>query len=574
MNQPATEPAAQAEPGFAELFEQSLDNAVMKTGEVIMAEVVEKTGDYITVNAGLKSEAEIPIAEFKNDEGEVETQVGDRVEVAIVALEDGSGQTRLSRERAHRARTWAKLEKAHDEQRPVSGVIIGKVKGGFTVSIDNMRAFLPGSLLDVRPVKDAEGLEGTRMDFKLIKLDRARNNLVVSRRAVMENEMSAERSAMLSKLEEGQAVRGTVKNLTDYGAFVSLGGIDGLLHITDMAWKRVKHPSEVISVGQEIEVRVLKFDRERNRVSLGLKQMGEDPWNDLKGRYPEGARIQGTITNITDYGAFVELEDGVEGLVHVSEMDWGRRSINPQRMVQLGDRVDVMVLDVDNERRRISLGMKQCKPNPWEEFAAAHKKGDKVTGTIKSITDFGVFVGLEGNIDGLIHISDLSWDSDGGDVIRQFKKGDPVEVVVGTVDPAAERISLGYKQATEDPYVIYAQAHPKNSVVKGKVKSLSTGGKGGGKAVIALDERVEGSLRFSDLSEPWEPRDGTEPPLAVGQEVEAKITTMDRKNRRIFLSVKAMEEDMRQEGMEEYSRKVESAPATLGDRFRKLIGRG
>ncbi len=574
MNQPAIEPAAQAEPGFAELFEQSLDNAVMKAGEVIMAEVVQKTGDYITVNAGLKSEAEIPIAEFKNDEGEVETQVGDRVEVAIVALEDGSGQTRLSREKAHRARTWAKLEKSYEEQRPVSGVITGKVKGGFTVSIDNMRAFLPGSLLDVRPVKDAEGLEGTRMDFKLIKLDRARNNLVVSRRAVMENEMSAERSAMLSKLEEGQAVRGTVKNLTDYGAFVSLGGIDGLLHITDMAWKRVKHPSEVISVGQEIEVMVLKFDRERNRVSLGLKQMGEDPWNDLKDRYPEGARIQGTITNVTDYGAFVELEEGVEGLVHVSEMNWSRRSINPQRMVQLGDRVDVMVLDVDDERRRISLGMKQCKPNPWEEFAATHKKGDKVTGTIKSITDFGVFVGLEGNIDGLIHISDLSWDSDGGDVIRQFKKGDPVEAVVGTVDAAAERISLGYKQATEDPYAIYAQAHPKNSVVKGKVKSLVTGGKGGGKAVIALDERVDGSLRFSDLSEPWEPRDGTEPPLTVGQEVEAKITTLDRKNRRIFLSVKAMEEDMRQEGMEEYSRKVESAPATLGDRLRKFIGRG
>ncbi|MDH3639567.1 MAG: 30S ribosomal protein S1, partial [Gammaproteobacteria bacterium] len=432
---------------FAELFEESISNAVMTPGAVIIGEVVDVNGEFVIVNAGLKSEAEIPAAQFRDESGELTVGVGDQVEVAIETIEDGFGNTRLSREKACRARAWDDLEKGYEAQSIVTGLITGKVKGGFTVTVEGIRAFLPGSLVDVRPVKDSAYLEGKELEFKVIKLDRKRNNVVVSRRAVVENELSAERDALLETLEEGQVVKGIVKNLTDYGAFVNLGGIDGLLHITDLAWRRVKHPSEVLNVGDEIEARVLKFDRERNRVSLGMKQLGDDPWVDLPRRYPESTRVFGKVTNLTDYGAFVELEEGVEGLVHVSEMDWTNKNVHPAKICHMGDEVEVMVLDIDEERRRISLGMKQCKPNPWEEFAATHNKNDKVTGTIKSITDFGVFIGLEGGIDGLIHLSDLSWDRPGEDVVREYKKGEEIEAVVLAVDPERERISLGVKQA-------------------------------------------------------------------------------------------------------------------------------
>ncbi len=551
---------------FAELFEESLAKSVMRPGEVVIGEVMRVEGDYVIVNAGLKSEAEIPSSQFRDAVGALTVKPGDRVEVAIEAIEDGFGQTRLSREKACRAKAWDELEKAFEADDVVKGVLTGKVKGGYTVSVSDIRAFLPGSLVDVRPVKDSSYLEGKELEFKVIKLDRQRNNVVVSRRAVVEHELSAERDALLATLEEGQIVKGVVKNLTDYGAFVNLGGIDGLLHITDLAWRRVKHPSEVLTVGDEIEARVLKFDRDRNRVSLGLKQLGEDPWVDLPRRYPEGTRVFGKVTNITDYGAFVELEEGVEGLVHVSEMDWTNKNVHPSKVCHMGDEVEVMVLDVDGERRRISLGMKQCRPNPWEEFAATHNKGDQITGNIKSITDFGVFIGLEGGIDGLIHLSDISWDRPGEEVVREFNKGDEVAAVVLAVDPERERISLGLKQASADPFTAYVGENGKGTVVSGTVESVDAKG-----AVVKLAEAVEGYLRASELS-----RDHVEDArsmLSEGDTVEAKITSIERKNRRISLSVKALEMELEGEAVQEYARRAAGGSTTLGEKLKEQLSK-
>ena len=551
---------------FAELFEQSMAETVMRPGAVVLGEVVDVNDDYVIVNAGLKSEAEIPASEFRNAEGELTVKVGDQVEVAIEAVEDGLGHTMLSRERAMRARAWDELEKAAAEDSIVKGVITGKVKGGFTVDINGVRAFLPGSLVDVRPVKDSAYIEGKELEFKVIKLDRPRNNVVVSRRAVVETELSEEREKLLETLEEGQILHGVVKNLTDYGAFVNLGGLDGLLHITDLAWRRVKHPSEVLNVGDEIDVRVLKFDRERCRVSLGLKQLGEDPWVNIDRRYPPGTRLFGKVTNLTDYGAFVELEEGVEGLVHLSEMDWTNKNVHPAKVCHVGDEVEVMVLDVDTERRRISLGMKQCTPNPWEEFAATHKKGDRITGRIRSITDFGVFIGVEGGVDGLVHLSDLSWDRPGEEVVREFKKGDELSVVVLAVDPERERISLGLKQAEEDPFTAFVAEHGKGSVVKGTVKEVTAKG-----ATVELAENVEGYLRASELA-----RDRVEDARSVlspGDEVEAKITAIERKNRGISLSIKAREMELEGEALQEYSREPVTSGMTLGDKLKEQLSK-
>ena len=550
---------------FAELLEESLNNSEMKPGAVIEAEVVDINGDYVIVNAGLKSESEIPASQFRDSEGAVQVNIGDRVEVAIETVEDGYGNTRLSRERARRAKSWEALESAFADQSIVKGFLTGKVKGGFTVSMDEVRAFLPGSLVDVRPVTDTVFLENKELEFKVIKLDRVRNNVVVSRRAVVEKEMEVERAELLQNLEEGQIMKGIVKNLTDYGAFVNLGGLDGLLHITDIAWKRVKHPSDVLEVGQELDVRVLKFDRERNRVSLGLKQLGEDPWADIARRYPESTRIFGKITNITDYGVFVELEEGVEGLVHVSEMDWTNKNVHPSKVCHLGDEVEVMVLEIDSERRRISLGIKQCTPNPWEEFAATHNKNDRITGQIRSITDFGVFIGLDGGIDGLIHLSDLSWDRPGEDITREFKKGDEVTAVVLAVDPDRERISLGIKQAQEDPFGAYVSANPKGSVVKGVVDTIDVKG-----AVIRLEEGIEGYLRAADLS-----RDFVEDArnvLQSGAEIEARVTSIDRKSRRITLSVKALEMEIEGKAIEEYTARP-STTISLGDKLKEELSK-
>ena len=544
---------------FAELLEESLNSSEMKPGAVIEAEVVDINGDYVIVNAGLKSESEIPVSQFRDSEGAVQVNIGDRVEVAIETVEDGYGNTRLSRERARRAKSWEVLESAFAEQSIVTGILTGKVKGGFTVSIDEVRAFLPGSLVDVRPVTDTLFLENKQLEFKVIKLDRVRNNVVVSRRAVVEKEMEAERAELLQNLEEGQVVKGMVKNLTDYGAFVNLGGLDGLLHITDIAWKRVKHPSDVLEVGQELDVRVLKFDRERNRVSLGLKQLGEDPWSDIARRYPANTRIFGKITNLTDYGVFVELEEGVEGLVHVSEMDWTNKNVHPSKVCHLGDEVEVMVLEIDSERRRISLGIKQCTSNPWEEFAATHNRNDRITGQIRSITDFGVFIGLTGGIDGLIHLSDLSWDRSGEDIAREFKKGDEVTAIVLSVDPDRERISLGIKQAEDDPFSAYVSANPKGSVVKGVVGTIDEKG-----AVIHLEDGVEGYLRAAELSRDFvgDARNA----LQQGAEVEARITSIERKSRRITLSVKALEMEIEGKAIEEYSARP-STTISLGDKL-------
>jgi small subunit ribosomal protein S1 len=550
---------------FAELLEESLRGSEMKPGAVIEAEVVDINGDYVIVNAGLKSESEIPASQFRDSEGAVQVNIGDRVEVAIETVEDGYGNTRLSRERARRAKSWEALESAFADQSIVKGFLTGKVKGGFTVSMDEVRAFLPGSLVDVRPVTDTVFLENKELEFKVIKLDRVRNNVVVSRRAVVEKEMEAERAELLQNLEEGQIMKGIVKNLTDYGAFVNLGGLDGLLHITDIAWKRVKHPSDVLEVGQELDVRVLKFDRERNRVSLGLKQLGEDPWADIARRYPESTRIFGKITNITDYGVFVELEEGVEGLVHVSEMDWTNKNVHPSKVCHLGDEVEVMVLEIDSERRRISLGIKQCTPNPWEEFAATHNKNDRITGQIRSITDFGVFIGLDGGIDGLIHLSDLSWDRPGEDITREFKKGDEVTAVVLAVDPDRERISLGIKQAQEDPFGAYVSANPKGSVVKGVVDTIDVKG-----AVIRLEEGIEGYLRAADLS-----RDFVEDArnvLQSGVEIEARVTSIDRKTRRITLSVKALEMEIEGKAIDEYTARS-STTISLGDKLKEELSK-
>ena len=548
---------------FEQLLEESLKGSVMQTGAVISAEVVDVNGDYVVVNAGLKSESEIPATQFRDADGAVSVQVGDFVEVAIEAIEDGFGNTRLSRERARRAKSWETLKVAFENESVVTGFLTGKVKGGFTVSLDEVRAFLPGSLADVRPVTDSAHLENRELEFKVIKLDQARNNVVVSRRAVVEQEMQEERSALLENLEEGQVITGIVKNLTDYGAFVNLGGLDGLLHITDIAWKRVKHPSEALNVGDEVTVRVLKFDRERNRVSLGMKQLGDDPWADIARRYPEKTRIFGKVTNITDYGAFVELEEGVEGLVHVSEMDWTNKNVHPNKVCHLGDEVEVMVLEVDSDRRRISLGMKQCTGNPWEEFSATHQRNDKITGEIKSITDFGVFIGLEGGIDGLIHLSDLSWDREGEDAVRDFKKGDQITAVVLAVDPDRERISLGIKQAQDDPFNAFVGAHSKGASVKGMISSVDARG-----AVVELGEGVEGYLRATELSRDYV--EDARSVLTAGSEVDAKVTSIDRKTRRITLSIKALEAEIEDKAVQQYSGQV-SAMTSLGDKLKEEL---
>ncbi|HHQ4737317.1 TPA: 30S ribosomal protein S1 [Aeromonas veronii] len=520
---------------FAQLFEESLNAVETRQGSIVKGTVVVIENGFVLVDAGLKSESAIPAEEFKNAMGELEINVGDTVDVALDSIEDGFGETKLSREKAKRHEAWLQLEKAYEEQATVIGIINGKVKGGFTVELNGIRAFLPGSLVDVRPIRDTAHLENKELEFKVIKLDQKRNNVVVSRRAVIETENTSERESLLANLQEGQEVKGIVKNLTDYGAFVDLGGVDGLLHITDMAWKRVKHPSEIVNVGDEIAVKVLKFDRERTRVSLGLKQLGEDPWVAIAKRYPETTRLSGRVTNLTDYGCFVEIEEGVEGLVHVSEMDWTNKNIHPSKVVNVGDVVDVMVLDIDEERRRISLGLKQCKSNPWQLFAETHAKGDRVSGKIKSITDFGIFIGLDGGIDGLVHLSDISWNNQGEEAVREFKKGDEIEAVVLQVDPERERISLGVKQIEEDPFNKYLADNKKGAIVKGKVTEVDAKG-----AVIELADGVEGYLRASDAA-----RDRVEDAtlvLSVGDEVEAKFMGVDRKNRTVSLSVRAKDE--------------------------------
>ncbi|HGK4068607.1 TPA: 30S ribosomal protein S1 [Klebsiella pneumoniae] len=520
---------------FAQLFEESLKEIETRPGSIVRGVVVAIDKDVVLVDAGLKSESAIPAEQFKNAQGELEIQVGDEVDVALDAVEDGFGETLLSREKAKRHEAWITLEKAYEDAETVTGVINGKVKGGFTVELNGIRAFLPGSLVDVRPVRDTLHLEGKELEFKVIKLDQKRNNVVVSRRAVIESENSAERDQLLENLQEGMEVKGIVKNLTDYGAFVDLGGVDGLLHITDMAWKRVKHPSEIVNVGDEITVKVLKFDRERTRVSLGLKQLGEDPWVAIAKRYPEGTKLTGRVTNLTDYGCFVEIEEGVEGLVHVSEMDWTNKNIHPSKVVNVGDVVEVMVLDIDEERRRISLGLKQCKSNPWQQFAETHNKGDRVEGKIKSITDFGIFIGLDGGIDGLVHLSDISWNVAGEEAVREYKKGDEIAAVVLQVDAERERISLGVKQLAKDPFNNYVALNKKGAIVVGKVTAVDAKG-----ATVELADGVEGYLRASEAS-----RDRVEDAtlvLSVGDEVEAKFTGVDRKNRVVSLSVRAKDE--------------------------------
>jgi len=550
----ATQTSASNE-SFAALFEESLTRQEMRQGEVITAEVVSVDDNFVVVNAGLKSESLIPTEEFKNDRGEIEVKAGDFVQVAIESLEDGFGSTKLSRDRAKRLSAWLDLEAAMNEGRIVTGMVAGKVKGGLTVLMNGLRAFLPGSLVDMRPVKDTTPYEGKEMEFKVIKLDRKRNNVVVSRRAVLEQSMGADREALLDTLKEGTIIKGVVKNITDYGAFVDLGGIDGLLHITDMAWRRVKHPSEVVQVGQEVEAKILKYDQDKNRVSLGLKQLGDDPWVGIARRYPQGTRMFGKVANLTDYGAFVEIEPGIEGLVHVSEMDWTNKNVSPGKVVQLGDEVEVMVLDIDEDKRRISLGMKQCKANPWEEFSMNAKKGDKVKGAIKSITDFGVFIGLPGGIDGLVHLSDLSWNLPGEEAVRNFRKGQDVEAVVLGIDTERERISLGIKQLEGDPFNSFVGSHEKGSIVKGIVKSLDAKG-----AAIDLNGEMEGYLRASEVS-----RDRVEDirnHLKEGDEVEAMIINVDRKNRVINLSIKAKDSAEQDAAMKKYS--AESAAAASG----------
>jgi small subunit ribosomal protein S1 len=555
MTTAATAPSEGFAESFAALFEESLQRQEMRSGELITAEVVSVDNDVVIVNAGLKSESVIDANEFKNDMGEMEVQVGDFVSVCIEAMEDGYGSTKLSREKAKRMAAWNDLDKAMEEGTLVTGLISGSVKGGLTVTVNGIRAFLPGSLVDIRPVKDTTPYQGKQMEFKVIKLDRKRNNVVVSRRAVLEQSQGAERQALMETLREGAVVKGIVKNITDYGAFVDLGGIDGLLHITDLAWRRVKHPSEVLTVGDEVEAKILKFDQEKNRVSLGIKQLGDDPWVNLSRRYPQGTRMYGKVTNLTDYGAFVEIEQGIEGLVHVSEMDWTNKNVHPAKVVSLGDEVEVMILEIDEERRRISLGMKQCKPNPWDEFAAGHKKGDKVHGQIKSITDFGIFIGLPGSIDGLVHLSDLSWNMPGEEAVRNYKKGDEVEAVVLAIDAEKERISLGIKQMDGDPFSNYISTHDKNDIVKGIVKAIDAKG-----ATISLDGEVEGYLRASEVS-----RDRVEDirsHVKEGDEVEVKIISVDRKNRNISLSIKA--KDMADETDAMHKMASEQSAASAG----------
>lgn len=549
---------------FAELFEQSLAQAEMRPGSIIRGTVVDIGPDVVVVNAGLKSEGVVPKWQFLDADGQIEVQVGDTVECTLELLEDGLGATLLSRDKAKRLKAWTDLEEAHEKNETVVGRLTGKVRGGFTVAIGALRAFLPGSLVDVRPVRDTAHLEGRDLEFKVIKIDQKRNNVVLSRRAVVESEFSAEKEALLENLKEGAIVAGVVKNLTDYGAFIDLGGVDGLLHITDMAWKRVRHPSEAVEIGQEIQVKVLKYDQEKNRVSLGLKQLGEDPWLNIARRYPAGTRLFGKVSNLTDYGCFVELEEGVEGLVHVSEMDWTNKNVNPSKLVQLGDECEVMVLDIDEERRRISLGMKQCRANPWDEFAATHNKGDKISGTIKSITDFGVFIGLDGNIDGLVHLSDISWNAPGEEAIRNYKKGDEVETVILAIDPERERISLGIKQLEQDPFQNYLATHEKGDLVNGVVKEVDAKG-----AVITLADSVEGYLRASEIS-----RDRIEDArtqLNVGDKVEAKFMGVDKKNKAITLSIKAKDQEEESAAIKGYTQQASSAMPTLGDIFKEQM---
>jgi small subunit ribosomal protein S1 len=536
----------------------------MRPGTIVKGVVVEVRSDFVVVNAGLKSEGVIPLDQFRNNAGDIDVKVGDEIDVALDAVEDGYGETRLSREKAKRAKAWEELEKACEASATVTGVISDKVKGGFTVDISSIRAFLPGSLVDVRPVRDTSYLEGKPLEFKVIKVDRRRNNVVVSRRAVVESENSAEREALLDGLNEGTVIKGLVKNLTDYGAFIDLGGIDGLLHITDMAWRRVKHPSEVVNIGDEVEVKVLKFDRERQRVSLGLKQLGDDPWVDISRRYPEHSRLFGKVSNIADYGCFVEIEEGVEGLVHVSEMDWTNKNVHPSKVVHLGEEVEVMVLDIDEERRRISLGMKQCRANPWEEFAATHNKSDRVVGKIKSITDFGIFIGLDGGIDGLVHLSDLSWDLPGEEVVRNYKKGDELETVVLAVDAERERISLGVKQLAQDPFSTYLAQHPKGHIVTGKIMAVDAKG-----ATIELAEGVEGSIRASEIS--IDQIDDARKVLREGEDIEALIVGVDRKRRVVNLSIKAKESEEEAAVLQEYSADNESTRTTFGDLLKEQL---
>ena len=549
---------------FAELFEESLKDLDVARGSIIRGTVVAIDSDWVVVNAGLKSEGIISRDEFISESGELEIAEGDEVEVAVDAIDDGMGFTRLSREKAKRAEVWGELEVAFDKDEIVKGQISGKVKGGFTVDIGPIRAFLPGSLVDIRPVRDVTHLEGKDLDFKVIKLDPKRNNVVVSRRAVMEAEHSAEREALLESLQEGMVVKGIVKNLTDYGAFVDLGGIDGLLHITDMAWKRIKHPSEIVEVGQEIEIKVLKFDREKMRVSLGLKQLGEDPWHDIVQKYPEGARVKARVTNLTDYGCFAEIEEGVEGLVHVSEMDWTNKNIHPSKVVEIGDEVEVMILDIDEDRRRISLGIKQCQSNPWESFSENYQKGDRISGKIKSITDFGIFIGLEGGIDGLVHLSDISWEEQGEEAVRNFNKGDELETVVLSIDAERERISLGIKQLTDDPFAQYVAANEKGSIVKGTVKAVDAKG-----ATVELAENVEGYLRASEISR--DRVNDASQVLNVGDEVEGRITNIDRKNRSINVSVRAKDQVQDREAMDNLQGQEANAPKTIGDLIKQQM---
>ncbi len=554
----ATFPASSE--SFAQLFEETISKIEMVPGAIfdgVILAINNETG-IVTIDTPFKSEGYIRVEEFFDKDGQLEIKVGDSIPVALEAIEDGWGETRLSRQKAKRQEAWKVLDKAYQESKVVKGIIYGKVKGGFTVDINTIRAFLPGSLVDVRPVRDMSALEGRELDFKVIKLDQKRNNVVVSRRAVVESENTQERDSLLEGLQEGQLIAGVVKNLTDYGAFVDLGGIDGLLHITDIAWKRVKHPSEVLTVGQELQVKVLRFDRERMRVSLGLKQLGEDPWVGVARRYPEGTRVSGRVTNIADYGCFVELEAGIEGLVHVSEMDWTNRNVHPSKIVSPGEEVEVMVLDIDEERRRISLGLKQCKASPWDAFAATHNKGDKIVGKIKSITDFGIFIGLDGGIDGLVHLSDISWNTPGEEAVLSYKKGDEVEAVVLSVDPERERISLGVKQLVSDPYSNYLAEHAKGTIVIGKVAEVDAKG-----AKIDLSEGVEGYLRSSELA-----RDRVEDArsiLSVGDEVEAKFVGVDRKNRTILLSIKAKDSQEEADALRDYSKSGEAGATTLGD---------
>ena len=545
---------------FAELFEESLNTIEMSPGSIVMGTVIDIEEDWIIVHAGLKSEGVIPKSQFLDEEGNCDLNIGDQVKVAMEIVDDGFGETRLSREKARRAESWSALEDANETGEIITGVINGKVKGGFTVEVADIRAFLPGSLIDMRPLRDTAHLEGKPLEFKVIKLDQKRNNVVVSRRAVLEQENSHERDALLASIEEGQNVKGIVKNLTDYGAFVDLGGVDGLLHITDMAWKRIRHPSEMVNVGDEVDVRVLKFDKEKNRVSLGMKQLGDDPWSDIISRYPEGAKVQATITNLTEYGCFAEIESGVEGLVHVSEMDWTNKNVHPSKVVSVGDETEVMILEIDEDRRRISLGIKQCRPNPWEAFGAVHEKTQRIKGSIKSITDFGIFIGLDGGIDGLVHLSDISWNEPGEEAVRRFSKGDEIETVILAVDAERERISLGIKQLERDPFSEFLEVSDRGSIVKGRVTEVSAA-----EVVMELAEEVIGVLKASEIDS--NKIDDATKVLEVGQEIETKIIGVDRKARTISLSIKAKDEQEEREAVKDHQRQESerSGPATLGD---------